>query len=152
MRTDCKANNYLIIIKVLKGKSIDLNNPAIKVLYEFLTSMGEQPTEIMFNGKNYSIEMTWKYLEYLQTKMEQFACVREFKGRDLATLESVLKRIETTSSVQRSQIFAQVSNATARNQNTNKVTSQQTRQGQPPNRPSHITSSPNDVSFKQTII
>lgn len=72
---------------------------------------------ILFSGKEYSIEMTWKYLEFLSTKLpEQFGCVSNFKGRDIGTLEALLKSIEATTSVHRSQIFTQVSNAMARNQ------------------------------------
>lgn len=72
---------------------------------------------VVYNGRRYSVEMTWKYLEFLQTHMrEHFGCVAEFKTRNLEALEALFKRIEATTSIHRSQIFAQIANASSRDQ------------------------------------
>lgn len=98
---------------------------------------------IQFNGEDYSIEMTWKYLEFLSTRLpEQFGCVSSVKGRDIKTLEELLKSIEATTSVHRSQIFTQVANAMARNhQNVGNKQQTQHQQQLTQQQPSHQQSS-----------
>eukprot|EP00380_Ascogregarina_taiwanensis_P011015 284818071_5 len=75
---------------------------------------------ILFDGKHCSVDMTWKYLEFLLKKMpQQFSCIEDIlkaPARDVNTLEKLFRKVEVASQVSRSAILQQVSTACAKQQ------------------------------------